>query len=259
MTKSRSMIFLDIDGTLLDHHKQLPASAKEAVQQLKQAGHEVAFATGRSPFMLKPLREELGLESFVSFNGQYVSHQGKVIYTNPLRTDLLQALTDYAGRHGSPLVYMDHEAMKSSAAHHPYIEESIGSLQFSHPEHDPRYYADRSIYQSMLFCTEAEEVRYRADFPELDFVRWHPYSMDVLPSGGSKAQGIAQYIAKLGFAREDVYAFGDNLNDVEMLQFVGHGVAMGNAPDSVKQLARYVTKDVSEDGLAYGLKMVGLL
>ncbi|MNJ71697.1 putative bifunctional phosphatase/peptidyl-prolyl cis-trans isomerase [compost metagenome] len=96
-------------------------------------------------------------------------------------------------------------------------------------------------------------------FTGLHFVRWHPFSLDVLPGGGSKANGIAQLIGRLGFTPEEAYAFGDNLNDVEMLRYVGHSVAMGNAPDSVKQIAQYVTTDVDQDGIANGLRMVGLL
>ena len=79
------------------------------------------------------------------------------------------------------------------------------------------------------------------------------------PLGGSKAMGIEKFIEKKGFTKDQVYAFGDYLNDIEMLQYVGHGVAMGNAPEEVKNVARYVTKDVSENGIAYGLEMVGLL
>lgn len=63
----------------------------------------------------------------------------------------------------------------------------------------------------------------------------------------------------LGVDKEDVYAFGDGLNDVEMLSYVGYGIAMGNAEDEVKAAASYVTKHVSEGGIYEGLKMVGLL
>lgn len=259
MTRKRSMIFFDIDGTLLDHNKRLPPSTKEAILALKQAGHEIAFATGRSPFMLKALGDELGIDSFVGFNGQYVTLHGKLIYKNPIATDLIQSLSEYALQNGNPLVYLDHEGMRSSTRRHPRIEESIGSLCFTHPEYGPDYYADREIYQTMLFCTETEEANYKKWEHRLDFVRWHLFSVDVLPSGGSKARGIERMIGVLGIAKEDVFAFGDNLNDIEMLQYAGHSVAMGNSPESVKKVARYVTKDVSQDGIAYGLELVGLL
>ena len=78
------IVFFDIDGTLLDHEKKLPASTKEAIKQLQDSGVFVAIATGRAPFMFESLREELGIDTFVSFNGQYVVFEGKVVYKNPL-------------------------------------------------------------------------------------------------------------------------------------------------------------------------------
>jgi hydroxymethylpyrimidine pyrophosphatase-like HAD family hydrolase len=90
-------------------------------------------------------------------------------------------------------------------------------------------------------------------------VRWHPLSTDVLPSGGSKARGIREIIDRLGFTSEDVYAFGDGLNDIEMLRFAGNGIAMGNAPGAVKRAVKYVTEDVNNNGISHGLELVGLL
>ncbi|KIL35809.1 hypothetical protein SD71_10385 [Cohnella kolymensis] len=253
------LIFFDIDGTLLDHDKQLPESTIDAVHQLKQKGHQVAIATGRAPFMFKEIRERLGIDSYVSYNGQYVEWENKTIYRNPIDTDLLEKLTDYADQHGHPLVYMDLETMKSSAEFHVHIQESIATLKAPHPAYDPDYFRGRDIFQGLVFCTIGEEPLYRERFPNLDFIRWHQFSMDVLPLGGSKAKGIEVALNKLGIAKEDIYAFGDYLNDIEMLQYAGTSVAMGNAPDIVKRAATHVTKDVSEDGILHGLRMVGLL
>ena len=75
-----------------------------------------------------------------------------------------------------------------------------------------------------------------------------------MPKGGSKAEGIKKLIEKLGFKMENVYAFGDGLNDIEMLQTVGTGVAMGNALDIVKEYADVVTTNVEDDGIVNGLK-----
>ncbi|WP_199615151.1 Cof-type HAD-IIB family hydrolase [Paenibacillus alkalitolerans] len=253
------LIFFDIDGTLLDHDKKLPDSTKQAVRQLKAAGHEPVIATGRGPFMFKDIREELGIESFVSYNGQYVEWKSKPLLKNPIKTELLQQLTDYAVKNEHPLVYMDLETMKTNAEYHVHIEESIATLKEPYPDHDPEYFRNRDIYQTLVFCTEDEEPPYRNRFPDLDFIRWHRFSMDVLPSGGSKAKGIEAMIGMLGVGKEDVYAFGDYLNDIEMLRYVGTGVAMGNAPDIVKKAAKHVTKDVGEDGIMHGLRMLGLL
>lgn len=258
--ENKSVIFFDIDGTLLNHDKKLPQSAKDAVFALKKQGHLVAIATGRAPFMYENLRKELGIDTYVSYNGQYVVLNGKVLYTNPLNIPSLQNLTEKALNNGHPVVFMDHEDMKANVKEHSYIEESIMTLKIDrYPTHDPLYYKDRELYQTLLFCPEGEEQQYEQNFPDFDFIRWHPVSMDILPAGGSKAKGIEKIIAELGFPPERQFAFGDGLNDIEMLTSVHNSVAMGNACDTVKQAAKYVTTSVEEDGILNGLKQVGLL
>ncbi|PLR84045.1 Cof-type HAD-IIB family hydrolase [Bacillus canaveralius] len=253
------IVFFDIDGTLLDHDKKLPITAKKAVKELQNSGVYVAIATGRAPFMFESLREELGIESFVSFNGQYVVFEGEVIYKNPLNNDEIQRLVQQGKENNHPLVFMNHGTMKATVKHHRYIEDSLMTLKFPHPEVDKSFYQNREIYQSLLFIEEEDEALYLEQFPELRFIRWHPFSMDVLPAGGSKAEGIKKMIERLGFQIENVFAFGDGLNDIEMIQTVGTGVAMGNAEPALKQYADYITKDVAEDGIQHGLKHLQLI
>jgi Cof subfamily protein (haloacid dehalogenase superfamily) len=256
---TKKIIFFDIDGTLLDHDKKLPSSTEQAIKLLREKGHEVAIATGRSPFMFKQLCERLDIDTYVSFNGQYVVTRNKVIYKQPLHIEALQSLTNYASTNKHPIVYMSHEDMRTNVEYHPHIEECIRTLKFDHPIFDPTYFKEREIYQSLLFCTDEEEASYIDNFGQFRFVRWHKLSTDILPVGGSKAKGIETIINQLGFSHEQVYAFGDALNDIEMLRFVKNSVAMGNAPHLVKKAAKHVTKDVSEDGIAYGLEVLGLL
>ncbi|WP_227396874.1 Cof-type HAD-IIB family hydrolase [Jeotgalibacillus aurantiacus] len=256
----KSIIFFDIDGTLLDHDKKLPASTREAIFDLQDKGHIVAIATGRAPFMFEDLRKDLGIETFVSYNGQYVVYEGEELYTNKLNAEALDELTKKAIRNEHPVVYMDHQDMKANVPEHEYIEESIGTLKIGRvPLHDPDYYRERDLYQSLLFCEKGEEEPYREAFREFDFIRWHRYSVDIIPKGGSKAKGIEKIIEQMGFTPEQQYAFGDGLNDIEMLTAVENSFAMGNALEEVKKSAKFVTKAVDEDGIVHGLKMAGLL
>lgn len=256
---TRKLILFDIDGTLLDHDKKIPDSTKQALADLQLAGHEVVIATGRGPFMLKDVREALNIESYVSFNGSYVVYKGEVLYKHALDTALLHELTQLTVGNQHPLVYMTPEGMRTSTNLNAYAGEGHNALASRLPPMEPDYYIDREIYQCLLFCKQEDEGCYKDQFSQFGYIRWHPYGSDVLPPGGSKARGIQALIERLGFKDEDVYAFGDGINDIEMLQYVYHSVAMGNAPDEVKQAARYVTKDVNDDGIMYGLKMVGLL
>ncbi|CAM4418407.1 Cof-type HAD-IIB family hydrolase [Paenibacillus alkaliterrae] len=259
MKNKRKLIFFDIDGTLLDRNKKLPSSAKASIAELKNNGHEVAIATGRSPFMFQDLRLELGIDTFVALNGQYVVYKEKIIYRNPLRTNLLESLTGFATDQGHPVVFMDIKGMKMNVPNHSWIEVSLGPLQQALPEHDPNFYLTHDIYQAMVFCSEDHEESYRKRFNHMRFVRWHEVSMDVMPANGSKANGIVEIMKRANMEKDDVYAFGDHYNDIEMLRFVGHGISMGNAVETVQKEARYVTKNVEEDGILFGLKMVGLL
>ncbi|MBM7540362.1 Cof-type HAD-IIB family hydrolase [Amphibacillus cookii] len=256
----QSIVFFDIDGTLLDHDKKLPSSTKQAVKQVKEAGHIVAIATGRAPFMYESLRQELDIHTFVSYNGSYVVVEDEVVFTNPLDQKALLALTAEGLKNNHPIVFMDEQDMKANVPDHAYINESIESLKIDYfPTHDPYYYKDRALYQSLFFCAEGEEKAYQEKYPTFEFVRWHPLSVDILPKGGSKAKGIEHAVKALQIADENVYAFGDGLNDLEMLQTVVNSVAMGNGEEEIKAVAKHVTKDVSEDGLLHGLKMVGLI
>lgn len=256
----QNVIFFDIDGTLLDHEKHLPEDTKKVIKQLQDNGEIVAIATGRAPFMYEDLRKELNIDTFVSFNGQYVVVNGEEVYKNPLNITALLELSEMGLKHNHPIVYMDHKDMKANVPNHDYINQSIDTLKIgSFPTHDPLYYEGREILQSLFFCSEGEETAYEQHFSDFDFIRWHPLSVDILPKGGSKANGIQKAVEALGVSNDNVYAFGDGLNDIEMLSTVVHSVAMGNAEDEVKHVAKYVTKNVDQKGISYGLRMVGLL
>lgn len=256
---SEKVIFFDIDGTILDHNKEIPLSTRDTIKNLKNHGHHVAIATGRAPFMFEDLRRELDIHSFVSFNGQYVVFEDEVIYENPLKKETLDHLLQFAEKENHPLVFMSEENMMSTTGDHPLIEQSMGSLKIAQPRQNRDYYLDRNIYQTLLFCEIGEEERYSNQYSELKLIRWHDVSADILPANGSKAEGIKQLAKRLNIKRENIYAFGDGLNDLEMIEYVGTGVVMGNAVPSLKEVADFITKPVDEDGIRYGVEKLGLL
>ncbi|MGO4889306.1 Cof-type HAD-IIB family hydrolase [Anaerobacillus sp. MEB173] len=256
----KHIIFFDLDGTLLNENKIVPRTAKNAIQSLQEQGHEVAIATGRAPFMFDDVCKELNIDTYVSYNGQYVVLKGEVIYTNPLNKDALDLLTNLAVSNNHPVVYMDHEDMKANVPEHEYITESIRTLKIKQfPTHDPAYCENRDLYQALLFCKDGEEKPYSEVFQQFDFIRWHPLSVDILPSGGSKAEGIDKIIEVLNIPKGNQVAFGDSLNDLEMLKAIEKSVAMGDGHELAKKAAKYETKSAGEDGILYGLKMLGLL
>ena len=103
----KKIVFFDIDGTLLDHEKKLPSSTKKAIHLLKENGVFVAIATGRAPFMFTSLRKELDIDSYVSFNGQYVVFENEVIYKNPLDHNEVETFLQDSTANGHPLIFMN--------------------------------------------------------------------------------------------------------------------------------------------------------
>jgi len=256
---TQKIIFFDIDGTLLNDDKELPVSAEEAIQQLKDNGHIIVLATGRAPFNFKELRKRLAITSYISLNGQYVVLNNHVIYKNPLNLNALNELITFAADQSHPLLYANHEQWRSKIKRNDELGIIIGSFKVPYEimfEAPP--YGETENYQALLFCEADEEEHYKEHFDQFHFVRWHDYTVDVLPKGGSKALGIERLIKAAGLKLENAYAFGDGLNDMEMLEYIPNSVAMGNALDPVKNVAKHVTKTVDDDGIVHGLKKLGL-
>lgn len=256
---SRKMVIFDIDGTLVTEQKIIPFSAKEAIRALKRNGIAVAIATARPPFLFKEICSELDIHSFVAFNGQYVVSEGEVIYENPIAAEEVVRLHEASSVNKYPMIFMDNQEMRATVAGHPHVEAGLSKLHFAYPEVDCGFHEDKPIYQALLFCEKDKEHSISCKEGKSRFIRWHEYSLDVLPGGGSKAIGIEKLLDASGISRSHTYAFGDGPNDVEMIEEAGIGVAMGNAVPEIRKAADYITDDVDRDGVYKGLKYLELI
>ncbi|WP_139693656.1 Cof-type HAD-IIB family hydrolase [Sporolactobacillus terrae] len=257
------IVFFDIDDTLYDYDKKIPESTVEAVHRLQKDGVITAIATGRAPFMFQDLRAQLDIHTFISINGSYVVHQDEAVYTNPLQDSALHALVEKADELGWSMTLVNEKTMKMAGPVDEKAKKGIASLKLpiAFPEQDAHFAEDHPVYQGLLFYSEADNSRFLKEppFNAFRYVRWHEYGVDVIPGSGSKAAGIKQLLNRLNLTPEDACAFGDGNNDVEMLAYVGTGIAMGNAVDAAKKSAKRVTTPVDQDGIYYGLKEIGLL
>ncbi|MFC5701330.1 Cof-type HAD-IIB family hydrolase [Cohnella faecalis] len=249
--------FFDIDGTLVNEEKQIPDDTVAAIRELQQSGVTAVIATGRAPYFFRPIAEQLGIDSFVSLNGGYVVYKGEPIYRYSIPRDRMEDLVAQASKNNHSLVFEGEEAYFANTDSHPHMISSVSSLRVELPGFDPDYWQKADVYQAFLHCEVHEEHLY--DFPGLRMVRWHSSAMDVLPNDGSKARGILELLKRLNLTPEEAVAFGDGLNDKEMLSCVGLGIAMGNSHPDLLPFADYVTKSVDEGGIRSGLQHAGLL
>ena len=256
MTK---ILFFDIDGTLYNSEKKIPQSAKEAIIQARKNGYEIAIATGRAPFMIQPIIDELEIDTYVTFNGQYVVYKGEVIFTDGIPAEQLTKIIEFGHERNHPVVFIDDSKMIASVEGDSNITISLETLKHPYPIIDPLFYRSNNVYQTLIFMEEKDELLYMEQFPNVKFIRWHEFSCDILPKDGSKARGIQKILDKMNIPLKNVYAFGDGLNDIEMLQTVGISVAMGNGHEKAKAVADVIAGHVDEDGLAKVLKELEII
>ena len=255
----KQMVFLDLDGTLLNEEKTIPESNKKAVRLLQEKGIHTVIATGRTPEQFAEIREELNIHSYVSINGQYVVFEGEVIYANPIDPNVLHDITNMAKSNGHAVAYCNHEAIKVSEKDHPFIKTSFDELKMAYPSVDREFYKTAEIYQGHLYCDSQDVQLYEERFAEFNFVRWDEYAADILPKGCSKALGIQRLLEEAHVKKENSYAFGDGLNDLEMLTLVGTGIAVGNAVPEAKAVADFVTDSNVNSGILKSLIHLGLI
>ncbi|MFC7685573.1 Cof-type HAD-IIB family hydrolase [Ureibacillus sp. GCM10028918] len=254
-----SIIFFDVDGTLYNSEKKIPDSAKKAIEAARNNGYEIAIATGRAPFMIQSILKELEIDTYVTFNGQYVVYKGEVIYTDSVPKEYLAKIIDFGLERNHPVVFIDDKEMVASIEGHSFIEQSLNTLKYSYPYSNPLFYESNEVYQTLIFMEESAEPLYRETFSEVNFVRWHPYSCDILPKDGSKARGIKKLLERVNIPIEKAIAFGDGLNDIEMLREVGTSVAMGNGVEEAKAVADIITDHVDRDGVAKAMKILNII
>ncbi len=126
---------------------------------------------------------------------------------------------------------------------------------------EPDYYLHHEVYQILPFYDETLDT-FIADsgiLGNLKTVRWHENSVDLFDAAGSKARGIQDVVNYFGLTLDNVMAFGDEMNDFEMIQLVGTGVAMGNANPKLKAVANFVTDHIKDDGIYHFLKKANLI
>lgn len=273
----KKVVFFDIDGTLVSSQNFIPESAKRAIKELKKQDVLPVIATGRATILLEEVRKELEIDSYIAMNGQLIVLEGKPIYTNPIPEDVLKRLMKKAADDRKGIVLCGTEDIFSNSVISLVKRSSIlkvlknvgkmvpSKIQMSlfsrliRKPPKPEKYEGKDICQVILEVSKQEEAVYRENFKELHFARSNDYTVDVISSGVSKATGIERLIKELGVELENTYAFGDSLNDLEMIQYVGTGVSMGNGWQELKQAADMITDDVSDDGIEKGLKRLNLI
>lgn len=253
-------IFFDIDGTLVSFKThEISKTTLEALYALREKGVKLFIASGRHLLIMDNL-SGFPFDGYVCMNGSLVFDRGKVIYSHPLDQADAASVIDLAETGQIPCVLFTEKNVAMNCRTER-TEQLFRMIRLPEPEYASLMpYKSGPVSQFTIFLDQEREDALLA--PALKHsvtTRWHPEFTDIVPENISKAEGISRVITGYGIGREEVMAFGDGGNDVEMIEYAGIGVAMGNALPDVRKHADYVTSTVDEDGIVAALRHFRIL
>ena len=254
------IIFFDIDGTLVDPAtRQIPESTKEALRKLREQGILLCVATGRPPASL-PDFEGLHFDVFSTFNGSLCYTDTQTIYANPISQKDVDQLLKNAAALGRPVsVAVRHRLAANGVDQDLADYYHLADLELTAADEDFCEACREPVYQIMLGSRESEHAAIIQGTESVKIAISWDRAVDVIPADSGKGTAIGQIRAHFGLDASQALAFGDSYNDLDMLQAVGTGVAMGNAAQALKDIADEVCDPVSQDGIYNYCRSHGLI
>ncbi|HEM4671043.1 TPA: HAD family hydrolase [Streptococcus suis] len=278
----RKIIFLDVDGTLVDYHNRIPESAIRAIRQARENGHLVYVCTGRSRAEMQPELWEIGLDGMIGGNGSYVEHQGQVIMHQLLSEEDSRAIVDWLHERGLEFYLESNNGLFASENFRERARETLriysmnkGKTAEEVADQEVEDVIHGMIFDGQLYRNDLNKVSFVLDsyqdhldskqaFPQLVANTWGGRGESALfgdlgVKDIDKAHAISVLLDHLGASQADTIAFGDAKIDISMLDYCAVGVAMGNGGAEILAMADMITDDVEEDGLYNAFEKLGLL
>ncbi|WP_430790724.1 HAD family hydrolase [Virgibacillus flavescens] len=257
-------LFLDIDGTILKPDHTVMDSTKDAIDQVKEQGMDVFIATGRPLHEIYGLAEELKVNSFIGYNGALAVYQNKRIVDEPMDQNTIKKFLEIADKHNHEMVIYTGEKNYYTALDGDATQAFVTAFKLQENEQlKPEHAISDKILSMTLIDMDEEDI---ALYTSEDDLFMSPVNVngisscyDVIRNNVNKGEAIKAILQKLDRSEEGTIAFGDGMNDKEMLQVVEAGFAMGNAHPDLFTYATKRTTTVSDSGIFNGLKELGLV
>jgi len=252
-------IFLDLDGTLIDHESNnIPKTTIRAIQEAQSRGHELFICTGRIPALFKGVEEKLGIYDYVAANGKLVVLQGETIRNEYMTETYVDEFVQYIYERNIDVAFEAFDAYVLNSRFNDITNQFLEAFHLEVTDVIPNYHRNNRVYQmNLMYKGDYSDLVDK--FPHFHFSQANEYGLDVVEGDGMKEQGVKAIVDKLGINIKDTIAFGDGYNDISMIEYVNIGVAMGNANDALKARADFVTDDVTKDGIYNAFVKLGLI
>lgn len=262
------LMAFDLDGTLLTSNGEVSERTLSALASLKASGCHIVLATARPYYRVKKYAELLEVataqDCVITFNGGLVltgDGQEKLGRTPFERPALLELLRYGIEIDADIFVYVD-GGLLANRDHPPYRKKNP-DVNFTVCDLMSIDWTQEDAYKAAYVADPATCKAIRAALPQSIVSSFEvsssvPQFVDFAPKGVTKSCALAQISDSFGVSPREMVAFGDQDNDIPMLDFAGLAVAMENSPDIVKQHADFITLSNDEDGVAHAIAKLGL-
>ena len=256
---NRKVLFFDIDGTLIDNSRgirEIPEGVKKEMKRLQDLGHKLFICSGRPKAMLGDRFLHVGFDGYILANGGYVEVDGKSLFEDRMNYELSIKVVEMLEK-----LHCDYMI---ETANHIYIDKDFKELYnfFKNIGHGDMFIKDfiRDDVLKRTIKIEANVLNkdkdYIISYIQNDFgyvINFDQHgtenAFELYSPTISKAVGIQKILDSSGLSQKDSYGFGDGVNDIEMIQFCGVGVAMGNAVQELKDVADITCLSIEDNGL----------
>jgi len=251
--KKYKLIAFDVDGTILNEQHQVCPELKNTVAKLQQQGYLFTLATARMPISALRIATELGLDHqnvIITLNGGLITNQQKeIIHTNKFDSQILHHNLNQLPKEISRNYYVDFEWFVEHKTSYTQQESSYSDVIYQEI-HNNKALSEVNKITLIADNNLLQQAKILLNNQESLFVGFsHPNHLEILNKNISKYSALVQYANLNNISTDAIIAFGDGENDIPMLQHVGLGVAMGNADEHVKSVAKDVTLRNDEAGV----------
>ena len=277
---NKKIIFFDVDGTLVDvrpSREYIPESTIRAIKETRKRGNLCFLCTGRSKAEIFPHIMEVGFDGIIGAGGGFVEINGEMLYHKKVSIDQVNHVVNFFEENDFDYYIESNGGLYASKN----LIKRLESIIYGDLENDikARELKENEPSHFIESLKEGEDM-HRDDVNKICFLEKDGISFEVVKkefenefnvinctvpmfgensgelsvSGVNKQFAIKALIDHLNISREDTYAYGDGLNDIDMIEYCKYGIAVGNAKEELKKIADEVTDDIANDGIYNSMK-----
>lgn len=277
---NKSIVFLDVDGTLVNDNGVVPESAELAIKQARKNGNLIFLSTGRSKAELFDHIMDIGFDGIIAAAGGYIELNNKMLVHKKFEVEDVREIVEYFDEKEIDF-YLEANgglfASKNCKEHliNILFDENKTEKEREELEKGMKPFIECLIVGSDLYRNDINKISFLGSETNIEeIVRKFSSKFNIIPStvpafgdnsgevslkGIHKANAIEFLLNHLNISNENTYAYGDGMNDKEMLEFVNIGVAMGNAKEALKSIADDITDTHDNNGIYNSFKKYGLI